>query len=97
MFLTDSVNPFLSHKPAAHPSVPAQPVHTVAQHKAKGLRAASRKTPGRPPAGPCSPPTNAGDTHQSVPPGGACLYTFMIDTKRVFMCASMASGPPSEP
>ncbi|PVY92636.1 hypothetical protein C8C95_3508 [Acidovorax sp. 99] len=24
-------------------------------------------------------------------------HTFMIDTRRVFRCASMASGPPSEP
>jgi len=29
--------------------------------------------------------------------GFALSHTFMIDTRRVFMCASMASGPPSEP
>lgn len=28
---------------------------------------------------------------------GPGVYTFMIDTRRVFRCASMASGPPSEP
>ena len=27
----------------------------------------------------------------------AHTHTFMIDTRRVFRCASMASGPPSEP